>query len=267
MNVFNLLRNNAPCILTGMAIFGVAWTSVEAVKATPKAMHILEEQELDVRKEPVKAAKACWKCYIYPAAILVGTSACILGINYLLEKDKDELIAALVYSEMKRKEHIDFENGMFGPLYSEQTEECIKESRRSRNDIPNEPLMEGMMWCYEPESDQWFQTNTEQVLWAELTANKMFANHGELRFNQYLQLFPNAKTVDGLDYFGWFKYDDDGYWDFNWSFYPGGTPWIDIQPQINTKENYMVLAYGMHPGDDPDCHDLEEPEQFEVKSF
>ena len=273
MNIVNIAksaRNNAPSILTGMAIFGAGWCAVEAVAATPKAIHILEEEKIDIRKEPVRAVKACWRCYILPAGILAGTTAAILGREYLYEKDMKEAIAALAYSEMKRREHINFERSIYGDQYPEQVEKVITEERMKKNDIPNEPLREGMMWCYEPESDQWFQTNTEQILWAELTANKIFANNDKLPFNQFLSLFPYAKhNIPGFDYFGWYKYDDEGYWDYNWSFYRGGTPWIDIQPQINTTENYMVLKYGMHPGDDPDCNDynLEDPEQFEVKSF
>lgn len=269
MNVMNIVRNNAPSILKGMAIFGAGWCAVEAVKATPKAIQILDEKGIDVRKDPMGAVKACWRCYIFPAGIFIGTTGAILTATYLDEREMKKVVAALAWSEAKRQEYLNYERSIFGQSHMDEVEKAIQDDKMYRNNIPNEPLREGMMWCYEPESDQWFQTNTEQILWVELTANKMFANRGELRFNQFLSLFPYAKhDIPGLDYYGWFKYDDDGYWDFNWSFYPGGTPWIDIQPQINTKENYMVLKYGMHPGDDPDCNDFddtEDPEQFEVK--
>lgn len=268
MSILNTIRNNTPFILTGMAIFGVALCAVETAKATPKAVHILEEEEIDVQKDPVAGIKACWKCYIYPAGIFAGTMTLLIIREFIHEKDYKKVLAALAYSEAKHQEYLAWEKGMFGPQYPAQAEESIRSDRRARNDIPNDPLREGMMWCYEPESDQWFQTNTEQILWVELTANKMFANQERLTFNQYLSLYPYAKhNIEGFDYYGWYKYDDDGYWDYNWSFYRGGTPWIDIQPQINTSENYMVLKYGMHPGDDPDCNDLdipEEPEQFIV---
>ena len=264
MNIFQSVRNNISSILTGIAITGAGWGAIEAVKATPKAIHILEENRIDARKEPSKAIKACWRCYIYPAGILAGTTASILGAVYFLDKDKEKVLAALAYSELKRRDHINFEKEFFGDEYEHEVKNVIDDAKRRAKDIPNEPLMDGMMWCYEPESDQWFQTNTEQILWAELTANKMFNNNDRLTFNQFLSLFPYAKhNIEGFDYYGWYKYDDYGCWDFNWSFFKG-SPWIDIQPQINTKECYMVLKYGMHPGDDPDCNDLEEPEQFVV---
>lgn len=265
MNVPSIIRNNVTSILTGLAIFGVGWCAVESVKATPKALHILEEKQIDPRKEPMEAIKACWKCYIFSTGIFVATCGSILTVVYLQDKELKKVLSALAWSEAKHRDYVNYEKNIFGPKYTNEVEDAILDERRLRNDIPNEPLREGMMWCYEPESDQWFQTNIEQILWVELTSNKMFANRGSLTFNQYLSLFPYAKhNIPGLDYYGWYKYDEDGYWDYNWSFYPGGTPWIDIQPQINTKENYMVLKYGMHPGDDPDCNDLEEPEQFTI---
>lgn len=265
MSLISLAAKHVSSILTGMAIFGAGWAAVEAVKATPKAMRILEEEKIDIRKEPKKAVKACGKCYILSAGILTLTIVAILGSQALSDRDKAKLIAALAYSEAKSKEVKNLTSKMFGSEYANAVEEEVHERRFKRSDIPDEPLKEGMMWCFEPESEQFFQATTEMILWAELTANKMFANRGELRFNDWLDLLPGCKKVPWGKHFGWFKYDDDGYWDYNWSFYPGGTPWIDIQPQIDTKNKVMYIKYGMHPGDDLDCHDLDEPEQFVVK--
>lgn len=265
-NILNIIKSNAPSILTGMAIFGTCYAAVEAVKATPKAMRVLEEHDVDPRKQPKEAAKLAGKYYIFPAGILAVTIVCIAGANLLQEKDKSKLVAALAYSEYQRKNYRDSAKKIFGEQ-AETIDQDAVEKQMKNNAMPSEPAAKGLVWCYEPESDQWFQTSTEEILWVELTANKMFANHGQLTFNQFLNLFKNAKKVEFGDHFGWYIYDEDGAWDFNWSFYPGGTPWIDIQPMIDQDRDCFILAYGMHPGDDLDCHDvdIDEPEQFEVK--
>lgn len=251
-------KNNLPSILTGCAVAGVAETVYLAVKATPKAIRIVNEL-----KEPSKRDIFCntWRCYI-PAAIAgFGTIACIVGANYIHLSKEVGIAAAYSLVGTKFNE--------YKQHAGEETDAKIKESIRKEHisnlEKPQEPLEPGKMWCYEPESDQFFQATTEQILWAELTANKIFANQGELRFNQFLNLLPGVKKVPWGDHFGWYITDDDGTWDFNWSFYRG-TPWIDIQPQIAVDQDMMILSYGMHPGDETDPHDLEEPEQFEVKS-
>ena len=260
MTVKHFLNKNAPSIFAGMAIAGVVETVVLAVKATPKAYSILEEMEEEPTK--VEVVKATWKCYMPAAVAGVATIACITASHYAHIHKETGLIAAYSLAETKfanyrkkvgRKKDKDVMNKL--------QKEKIKKAKK-----PKEEPVDGKMWCYEPESDQFFQATTEQILWVELTANKVFANQSYLTFNQFLSLLPGCKKVEWGDHYGWYLYDEDGTWDFNWSFYRGGSPWIDIQPQISVDEDMMILAYGMHPGDDLDCNDIDEPEQFIVQN-
>lgn len=260
MNLKGYILENLPSILTGVAVAGVVETVYLAVKATPKALDILEEHPKAEKEDKVKHT---WKCYI-PAAIAgAGTIACIVGANYAHLSREAGMLAA--YSFLGEK-FVDYRERSGekhdAKIMKDIEKDYISEAVKGK---PNRPLEIGKMWCFEPESEQYFQATTEQILWAELTANKIFHNQGWLSFNQFLDLLPEAKKVEWGDHTGWYIYDEDGSWDFNWSFYPGGTPWIDIQPQISEDDDVMVLAYGMHPGDCPDPNDIEEPEQFQEK--
>lgn len=260
MNLKGYILENLPSILTGVAVAGVVETVYLAVKATPKALDILEENPAGIKTKTQKV-QAAWKCYI-PAAIAgAGTIACIIGANYAHISREAGMLAA--YSFLGEK-FVDYREKS-GEKHDDKIMNAIKKEHVSEVKKPDRPLEVGKMWVYEPESKQYFQATTEQILWAELTANKMFHNQGWLSFNQFLDLLPEAKRVPWGDHTGWYIYDDDGYWDFNWSFYSGGTPWIDIQPQISEDDDVMILAYGMHPGDCPDPHDIEEPEQINMK--
>lgn len=268
MSLKGIFLENLPSILTGVAVAGVVETTILAVKATPKALDILEEMHTSEKKDGTPwnkkdDIKATWKCYI-PSAIAGGiTVACILGANQAHLSKEAGIIAA--YSLLGDK-FSDYRERS-GEKHDKKIMNGIKKDHISEaaNEKPDTPLEVGKMWVYEPESKQYFQATTEQILWAELTANKMFANQGWLSFNQFLDLLPGAKKVPWGNFTGWYSIDEDGTWDYNWSFYPGGTPWIDIQPQIATDDDVMILAYGMHPGDCPDPHDIEEPEQFQEK--
>ncbi len=266
MNLKSYILENLPSILTGVAVAGVVETVYLAVKATPKALDILEERSSEEKKDgtgwnKADTVKATWKCYI-PAAIAgAGTIACIVGANYAHLSREAGMLAA--YSFLGEK-FVDYRERS-GEKHDVKIMNSMKKDHISEVRKPDRPLEVGKMWVYEPESKQYFQATTEQILWAELTANKIFHNQGWLSFNQFLDLLPEAERVDWGDHTGWYIYDEDGSWDFNWSFYRGGTPWIDIQPQISEDDDVMVLAYGMHPGDCPDPQDIEEPEQYVEK--
>lgn len=263
MSLKSIFLDNLPSILTGVAVAGVVETVYLAVKATPKALEVLEEVPVEEVNNKKDVVKHTWKCYI-PAAISgCGTIACIIGANHIHLSKEAGMIAAYAFLGDKFSDYRE----RSGEKHDSKIMNAIKKDHISEIEKPSRPLEIGKMWVYEPESKQYFQATTEQILWAELTANKMFHNQGWLSFNQFLDLLPEAKRVEWGDHTGWYIYDEDGSWDFNWSFYKGGTPWIDIQPQIATDDDVMILAYGMHPGDcpDPQDTDIEEPEQINLK--
>ena len=76
------LSKRSPEILMGIGITGMITTTVLAVKATPKALQLVEstKKELDVEQlTPVETVKATWRCYV-PAAISGAVSiACLIG--------------------------------------------------------------------------------------------------------------------------------------------------------------------------------------------
>ena len=263
--VIKLIKDNAPYILSGLAAYGVVETAVLSIKATPKAIYILEEHMYENENSPTakQTIELTWRCYIPAMVAAAGTIACIVGVNVLNFRREASLIAAYSFAESKLREY----RNELGEKKDAKIQESISEKKRKAHDIDFKACTDGKMWCYEPESDQYFQATTEQILWAELTANKVFKNLGELSFNDFLELLPGCRKVPWGDHYGWYTYDEDGSWDYNWSFYPGGTPWIDIQPQIVTIDEdtkVLKIAYGMHPGDDLDCKDktIEEPEQY-----
>lgn len=78
------MKKHSPEILTGIGIAGMITTTVMAVKATPKALILLEEKkdELDTdRLEPKDIVKTAWPCYI-PAAVVGSISVfCLIGAS------------------------------------------------------------------------------------------------------------------------------------------------------------------------------------------
>lgn len=78
-----VLSKRSPEILTGLGIAGMITTTVLAVKATPKALRLIEDAEYE-KGEPLTApekVKAAWKPYV-PAVVTGAVStACLIGAS------------------------------------------------------------------------------------------------------------------------------------------------------------------------------------------
>ena len=99
----NSMEKHSPAILTGLGIIGIGSTVVFAVRATPKALDLVDDAYLDKARcdhdemysmdgEPVighkleylgvrDVVKATWKCYIPAAVMGAFTIACFIGSN------------------------------------------------------------------------------------------------------------------------------------------------------------------------------------------
>ena len=73
------LVENAPEVLIGMGLAGMLTSTIMAVKATPKAMDIIREEEDYLNRDLTKAEKVklAWKPYV-PAAIGYCASAALI---------------------------------------------------------------------------------------------------------------------------------------------------------------------------------------------
>lgn len=97
--MFNTVKNwsvkHSPEILTGVGIAGMITTTVLAVKATPKALDLIEEAERqkhadihgdyhDIGREPltkIETIKVAWKPYVPAAVTGVLSTACLIGAS------------------------------------------------------------------------------------------------------------------------------------------------------------------------------------------
>ena len=81
----NGLKRHSPEILTGIGVVGMVTATVTAVKATPKAMQLLEEKREELGLAPdesltvLETVKTAWKPYVGTALTSVASIACIVG--------------------------------------------------------------------------------------------------------------------------------------------------------------------------------------------
>lgn len=111
-NIGRSVSKRSPEILIGMGITGMITTTVLAVKATPKALELIEEEKRKRIKEatieearewadaggvkisPVDYVKLCWKPYTPAVVTCAFSAACIIGASSKYAKRNAALATA-----------------------------------------------------------------------------------------------------------------------------------------------------------------------------
>ena len=74
----------SPEILTGIGIAGMITTTILAVRATPKALELIEEQKEEESVDELSSfevVKVAWKPYIPAMVTCIASTACLIGAS------------------------------------------------------------------------------------------------------------------------------------------------------------------------------------------
>ena len=164
----------SPEILTGIGIAGMITSTVLAVKATPKALRLIEEQEIELSNQyheevtltPMETVKTTWKCYI-PAAITGVTSvACLIGANTVHARRGAALATAYKLSEAALVEYKDKVIETVGEKKEQVIREKIAEDKIKENPVQTNTVVvtgNGKSLCFEPLSSRYFYGDIEAI--------------------------------------------------------------------------------------------------------
>lgn len=105
------IAKHSPEILTGIGIAGMITTTILAVKATPKALQLIEDKkgELELSYDesltPVETIKAAWKPYVPAAVTGAAAIGCLIGANSISLRRNAALTAAYQLSTTALKDY------------------------------------------------------------------------------------------------------------------------------------------------------------------
>lgn len=172
------VSKHSPEILMGMGITGMITTTVLAVKATPKAIMLIDDKrdELEVESlAPIDVIKATWKCYI-PAAITgVVSIGCLIGSNSVNAKRNAALATAYKLSETAYAEYRNKVIETFGDKKEKTVKDKISEEKIKENPVSKTEVIitgKGQTLFFEPLSSRYFYSNLDLIQRAENKLNK-----------------------------------------------------------------------------------------------
>lgn len=162
-------KSTSSVILTCFGAVGVIATTILAVKATPKAMKLIEEEKRNRSEEdqdetpmrPLDYVKVAWKPYIPTLAVGASTIACIFGANVLNRKTQASLMSAYALLNSSYKEY----KGKVKELYGDDADRAVKsEIAKDNYEEIKEPLDEDEQLFLDFNSLRYFRAKMEDVV-------------------------------------------------------------------------------------------------------
>ena len=204
------VSKRSPEILTGIGIAGMISTAVLAVKATPKAMELIEEKKREEwldKLSPVEMVKVAWKPYIPAIVTCVTSTACLIGASSVNAKRNAALATAYKLSETALTEYREKVIETIGEKKERTIRDKIAEERVKKNPVSkNEVIItgNGKTLCFDPISGRYFMCSIETIKRAENTLNKQMLHDisGYVSLNEFYDEIGLDHTSVGDD-LGW----------------------------------------------------------------
>lgn len=163
-----LMKRNSPSLLTGIGVAGLITTTVLAVKATPKALWILEKEAYEkgdslTKKEIVKHT---YKCYIPAAAMGVITTAAIVSANSINLRRNAAIASAYTIAKEGFKEYKGKVIEAIGEKKEQMIRDEVAQEQLNKNPVENNNVIltgKGDVLCYDVMSGRYFRNDIEQI--------------------------------------------------------------------------------------------------------
>lgn len=241
------VAKHSPEILTGIGIAGMITTTVLAVKATPKAMRLLEEEreylEEDETLTPREVVKVAWKCYIPAAVTCVASTACLIGASRVNLKRNAALATAYKLSETALNEYQSKVIETIGEKKEEIIRDKIAKEKIEKDPVTSKEVIitgNGKTLCYDAISGRYFEADIDRIKKAENDLNKKMLSDMYLSLNEFYDEIGLRPTTLGNE-LGWNL--DDGLIDLHFSsqLSEDGRPCLVIDYHIAPRYNYHKL--------------------------
>lgn len=251
VNAFKAVQSSvtkhSPEILTGIGIAGMITTTVLAVKATPKALELInskKEEEQTDKLTPVEVIKTTWQCYI-PAAVLgVVSAGCLIGSSSVSVRRNAALATAYKLSETAFNEYREQVIETIGEKKEQVVKEKIDKRRMENNPVTKSEVImtgNGETLCYDSTSGRYFKSSIEKIKKAVNEINRQMLLDMYVSLNELYDELDLDHTSVG-EYLGWNIDDKLIDLDFTSQIATDGTPCIVMNFTVPPHYDFSKFA-------------------------
>lgn len=203
------LSDNAPEIMIGFGLAGMLTSTIMAVKATPKAMAIIEEEEDYLNREltKIEKAKLVWKPYVPAALGYCASTALIIGANNVNSKRSAMFAGAYKLSEQTLATYRDKVIETIGEekereISDKVARDKVKEARQTSYHANEVIYGIGQCLCYDPISGRYFNSDMDKIRKIENDLNYRLMKENMISLNEFYTELGMECTDMGFKY-GW----------------------------------------------------------------
>ena len=231
------LKRNASTILTIAGGVGVVSTTVLGIKATPKALSLIDNAKKNKGEKLTKMEKIKAAAPVYIPTVLSGvaTLGCIFGANVLNKRYQAGLISAYALLDNSYKEY----KNKVEELYGENAKDIVVEEIAKDKYIENKPDFNETL-VYDEFAGRYFSTTLVRLSKAEYEINRTIHMRGWADYNDFYDTL-GIDRIDEGDELGW---SEGG----NLARYWQG--WVDFSHRKATMDDgteYIILTIYQEP--------------------
>lgn len=211
------INKNSPSILTALGVAGLVTSVILAIKATPKAIEIIE-REKDWRVdewhqhgapieeiEVLDVVELTWKCYLPTFAMMLATSACIIGSNRINLRRNAALASLFTITETALREYQEKVKEQIGEKKEELIRGEIAQDKLDKNPVDEKTVVitgKGNYLCFDSFSGRYFQSDADTLQKAANTFNQKLLRNGWLNINEFYWEI-GLEPIEMGDEMGW----------------------------------------------------------------
>lgn len=241
-NVKTTMAKHSPEILTGIGIAGMITTTVLAVKATPKALRLIEEEKERQYREictgeresdefkTLDAVKVAWKCYIPAAATGIASIACLIFASSVNSRRNAALATAYKLSETAFTEYREKVIESIGEKKEKNIRDKVHKERIEKNPSSKSEIIiteMGNTLCYDYNTGRYFKSDIDKIKKAVNEINRRMLIDNYISVNDFYEEIGLDRIREG-DRMGWKISDGLIELDFSTQLSDNGTPCLVI---------------------------------------
>lgn len=262
------IKKHSPEIITGIGIAGMVTTVVFAVRATPKAMSLIDDEVYERYEKSgsdetfaewlgvdtksftwkdranmlthIEIIRLTWKCYIPVVVTGAMSIACLIGASSVNVRRNTALATAYTLSESALKNYREKVVEVIGEKKEQDVRAAIAKDRIARDPVSNREVIiteRGNTLCYDVISGRYFKSDIDKLKRAENELNRQMRDEMYISLNDFYSEIGLNPTSIGYD-LGWDI--DKGYIDLKFSsqLADDGTPCLVIDYCVAPRYDY-----------------------------
>lgn len=198
-NLFKSTRHfigkHSPEILTGIGVTGMVTSTVLAVKATPRALILIEEKKKelgyshsDEHLTIIDTVKVAWKPYIPAIGICIASMSCIIGASAVNAKRNAALATAYAISERTLIKYRDKVIETIGDKKEKEIKEKIAQDEVDNDKPTNSQIIvtsKGNTLCKDAISGRYFRSDIDKLKKIVNELNKQMIHQNYISLNEF----------------------------------------------------------------------------------